>query len=98
MVFYEVTLDVEPGLAAELEAYMRGRHIPQIFATGCFRTIRLDRAGEARFRTRYGAHTQADLDRYVAEHAPALREDFAAHFPAGLALSREVWSEAERWG
>jgi hypothetical protein len=98
MVYYEVTLDVEPGRAAELEAYMRGRHIPHIFATGCFRSIRFCRAGEARFRTRYGAESQADLDRYVAQHAPALRDDFAAHFAAGVTLAREVWDEVERWG
>jgi len=37
--------------------------------------------------------SQEDLDRYIAEHAPRLRADFHEHFPAGVRLSRAVWSE-----
>jgi hypothetical protein len=41
--------------------------------------------------------TQADLDRYLEHHTEALRADFAAHFPEGVSLSREVWVTLERW-
>jgi hypothetical protein len=56
---------------------------PDIVATGCFRRIRFERASSSRFRTRYEAGTEADLERYLHEHAPRLRTDFQAHFPAG---------------
>lgn len=97
MVFYEVTLQVDPGVAARLEDFMRQTHIPVIFRTGCFRKIRFDKASAARFRTSYQADTRADLDRYVKDHAPELRADFQKHFPSGVVLTREVWQQQESW-
>lgn len=97
MIRYEVTLEVEPALAAGLEDYMRGKHIPEILATGCFAAIRFERAGEGRFRTSYEAATQADLDRYLARHTGAFRADFLSYFPRGITAVRETWTELERW-
>jgi hypothetical protein len=96
-VTYEATLDAEPHLVDALEAYMRGRHIPRIFATGCFRAIRFERAGETRFRTAYQAAVRADLDRYLRDHTEAMRADFLAHFPTGVTITREVWEPVESW-
>jgi len=97
MIRYEVTLDVEPGQAAAVMAYMRDVHIPEIFATGCFRIIRLERASATRFRTSYGAQRAGDLEEYLRDHAPALRSAFQARFPAGLGLVRETWTEVAVW-
>ena len=97
MVRYEVTVDVEPELAERLAGYMREKHIPEILRTGCFAAISFEQAGPARFRTSYVARTQADLDRYLAEHTAHFRADFLAHFPSGASASREVWTVAEEW-
>jgi uncharacterized protein DUF4286 len=97
MILYEVTLQVEPALAQRVEEYMQQRHIPEIFATGCFRRIQFDRASAARFRTSYQANTQAELDRYLQDHASRLRVDFNAEFPAGVTLTREVWTSRKVW-
>lgn len=97
MVRYEVTLEVEPGHAAAVAEYMRGVHIPQIFATGCFRTIRFERAAPGRFRTCYVAARMDELQHYLREHAPALRAEFQARFPAGVAVARETWTELAVW-
>jgi hypothetical protein len=97
MLRYEVTLDVEPGLAAALETWMRRTHIPDIGATGCFLRIRFDRASETRYRTCYHADTTADLDRYFAEHAPQMRNEFAQRFPSGVSISRETGEELDTW-
>ena len=99
MVLYEVTLVLADEAAAdELETFMRGRHIPHIFATGCFTDVRFCRMERGRYRTVYAAAKQQDLDRYVDHHAPGLRADFDAHAPAGLTVTREVWDVVERWG
>jgi hypothetical protein len=98
MIRYEVTLQVEPALAQTVENHMRSRHIPEIFATGCFRQIRFDRASPARFRTSYQADSQADLDRYLRDHAPRLRAELQRDFPRGLTVTREVWTQQEVWG
>lgn len=97
MLRYEVTLDVEPRLAEALEAWMRRTHVPDMGATGCFLRIRFDRASETRYRTCYHAATVADLNRYLAEHAPGMRAQFARRFPSGISVSRETWEELDTW-
>ena len=97
MLRYEVTLEVEPGLAAALETWMRRTHIPDMGATGCFLRIRFDRASETRYRTCYHAPTTADLNRYLAEHASEMRDQFARRFPSGVSVSRETWEELDTW-
>ena len=97
VVLYEVTVDVEPALADAFETYMRRTHIPEIFAIGCFHTVRFDRASPTRFRTCYQASSRAELDRYLQQHTERFRADFATHFPSGAIAQREVWTVTEVW-
>ena len=97
MIAYEVTSDVDDGLIDGYMEFMRSRHVPHILATGCFTRAEFDRATETRFRVRYLADSLADLERYLEKHAPALRDDFAKHFPTGTKQTREIWEELKRW-
>lgn len=97
MVTYEITATVDTGLVEAYERYMRQRHIPDVLATGYFQRAAFACAGPGRYRIRYDAPSADDLDRYLAQHAPRLREDFASHFPTGATLSREVWTVVEAW-
>ena len=98
MILYEVTLQVDPAVAAEVETHMRGEHIPEIAATGCFSRIRFDRDSAAtRFRTSYEAGDEADLERYFRQHAPRLRASFQERFPTGVTIARETWTPLESW-
>lgn len=97
MVSYEVTLLVAPGLAPSVEEFMIQSHIPDIFATGCFRRIIFSRASPIRLRTAYQADTQAELDRYLREHAPRFRAEVLERFPEGLTVTRETWTQREVW-
>jgi hypothetical protein len=96
MVSYEVTATVVATLIGEWEQFMR-EHIPALLATGCFTGATLTRLGAGRYRMRYETMSRADLDRYLATHAPRLREEFTARFPAGIALEREVAEVLEAW-
>jgi len=98
MVTYEVTTIVEPRLIEAYERYMRQVHIPDLLATGCFHGAAFTRSAVGRYRVRYEAPTEADLERYLATHATRLREDFASHFPGGVTASREVWVAIQSWG
>jgi hypothetical protein len=98
MPLYEVILQVEPALATTVEEHMTKQHIPAIFATGCFRRIGFDTASPVRFRTRYEAESAAELERYLRDHAPDFRAEFQRQFPTGVALTREIWTERQRWG
>jgi hypothetical protein len=97
VIAYEVTVEVDETLVERFVAYMRDLHIPALLATGCFSHAELDRANETRFRQRYLAASLADLERYFESHAPALRQDYATHFPTGTTLTREIWEEVGRW-
>jgi hypothetical protein len=97
MVTYEVTLQLDEVRASALVDYMMRDHIPAIWGTGCFRHIRFDQASPTRFRTCYQAEAQADLDRYLRDHAAGFRAEFAGRFSSGVALSREVWTTHQMW-
>ena len=97
MITYEVTVEIEERLAGAYERYMREAHIPAVLATGCFGGAIFARSSPGRYRTGYLARSQGDLDRYLERHTAALREDFAAHLPDGVSVSREVWLTVERW-
>ena len=97
MISYEVTLQAQPQLADRVQRFMTESHIPQIFVTGCFREIRFSQASAGRFRTAYQANTQADLDRYVQDHAPRFRAEFLERFSEGVKITRETWVQREVW-
>lgn len=95
-VTYEVTAEVEPALADAYEAWLRDEHVPALLATGCFAGASVRRAA-SRFRIQYDARDRAQLERYLAEHAPRLRDDGLRRFPAGVRLERDEWVVVARW-
>jgi hypothetical protein len=96
-VRYEVTLEVEPGLMDAVEREPCERHIPAILATGCFRTIRLERDDKGRLRTTCEAADESDLRHYLSEHTERMRAEFVQRFPVGVRVSRETWSRVASW-
>lgn len=97
MVRYEVRVLVRTDLASAFEAYMREKHLPEILATGCFRSIRFEQDGDMTFRSCYEARSQTELDQYLTAHTGHFREDFLAHFPEGCEVRREVWNEVQTY-
>jgi quinol monooxygenase YgiN len=97
MVTYEVTTTVEPHLVEAFERYMRDIHIPDLLATGCFQAAAFTRSAPGRYRVRYEASSQAELDRYLTTHATRLRAELVSLFPEGVTASREVWVSLQRW-
>lgn len=97
MILYEVSVAVRADLCAVFENYMREKHIPEIWATGCFMKIHFDKASDNLYRTSYQAATQADYERYLVEHATSLRADFMQHFPEGCTPSRQVFESVQEW-
>ncbi|MGH8597071.1 MAG: DUF4286 family protein, partial [Gammaproteobacteria bacterium] len=77
-------------LITEYERYMISQHIPDVLECGYFISATFSRNGN-RYRIRYEAASQDLLDKYSEMEAPGLRNDFAAHFPNGIELTRENW-------
>jgi len=94
-VQYEVTAIVRPDLVDSFEAFLDG-HVADVLATGCFTGAVIDRGEPGHYRVCYRAPAKDVLDRYLSEHAPRLRDDTRAHFPAGIDFSRAIWTEWKR--
>lgn len=97
MIVYEVIAIPQPELRETYEAYMRDTHVRDVLATGAFLSATMSVSDNGRYRIAYIAAQQTDLDEYLQTHAPSLRADFAAHFPKGIELTREVWAQMEEW-
>lgn len=98
MITYEVNAQVDDSVSEKFERYMKDKHLHDVLATGCFVSATFERATKGRYRTLYRAPTQEDVDRYLRQHTALLREDFAKHFPSGVKLEREVWTELHARG
>jgi hypothetical protein len=95
-LYYEVSVEVAEAVAGDFVEYMMTRHVHEVFTTGCFVNASFATAGEGHFRTVYEAASRSDLDRYLHEHADALRRDFLDRFPHSVVVSRQVWVELGR--
>ncbi|MDF1502323.1 DUF4286 family protein [Roseisolibacter sp. H3M3-2] len=97
MIRYEVVAEVPPEARDSFARFQTERHIPDVLASGCFLSAAFEEEADGRFRASYVAADAEALERYLREHAPALRADFAAHAPAGVRLSRGTWTTVRRW-
>ena len=97
MIAYEITAVVSEPFISEYERYMKARHIPDVLSTGCFTGASISRGDPGTYRISYVAGDRTTFDRYIADHAPALRDHFNQHFPKGVELSRKVWEIIEEW-
>jgi hypothetical protein len=94
---YEETARVDDALAYDYERFMIETHISEVVRTGCFLHAHFHQGGEGQYRAAYHAASQVQVDRFLAEFAPALRDKMTARFPTGLTLSRRVWTERVQW-
>ncbi len=96
-VIYEITAVVSAKLVEKYEKYMREQHIPDLLATGYFRSAKFTFSSDNRYRILYEAESMESLNKYLERESARLRADFSAHFPTGIELSREIWMVAEHW-
>ena len=98
MLLFEVTAEVPADARAAYVRFQTERHIPDVVATGCFASATLEEDADGRFRASYVARSAEALERYLSDHAPALREHFVAHAPAGVRVTRATWRRLWTWG
>ncbi len=92
MLRYVVIADVPAARAVEWREWMCQRHIPDVLATGCFERAALwqDSTAEdpAVFVVEYWCSDMDAFQRYLAHHAPALRQEHAERFGTEVRLRR----------
>jgi len=91
---YEVTLDIQADAAVEFDAWLKD-HVRAMLALPGFHDARIlkpDGAepGTERRVVQYTLGSRSELDQYLAEHAPRMREDGVQRFGDKMKASRRV--------
>lgn len=77
---YNVTIKVSHAIQADWLRWMQEEHLDEVVATGCFTQARLlhliesDDEEGVTYAAQYEAVSRDDYDRYIREHADALRK------------------------
>lgn len=80
MIIYNVTIKVEPGIAAEWLNWLHLEHIPEVIETGCFtratvlKLLEVDETDGPTFAVQYFAESKALYNQYIEKFAPLMRE------------------------
>jgi hypothetical protein len=95
MIIYNVTINIDESVKTDWLEWMKENHIPDILATGLFTEAKMSRilaeeAGGLAYSVQYTARNNADLEKYEAEHAPALQADYREKFGQNTASFRTI--------
>ncbi len=83
MIAYNITTQVDKGIAAAWLAWQQQEHIPAILATGLFEAFRIYRLLDQEdlegptYVIQFFSSSREKLSQYVESHAPALRKEAA---------------------
>ena len=97
MINYSILADVPVDIKDTYESYMIDRHIPDLMKTGLFTGASISRGENGQYRIDYFLANMGDYDRYIAEHAPRLREHFEKQFAGRVKTSRTVWESVREY-
>jgi hypothetical protein len=96
MIIYNVTVKVEPTLAAEWVQWMKETHIPELMATGLFEGHRLchlletDESEGVTYVAQYYLPTEKDYRQYIDQYATEMRERGLKRFGNGFVAFRTL--------
>lgn len=84
-VLYNVTVSVDPDIAADWLEWMKSVHIPEVMATGMFIDFRILKvlSGEnsgATYAIQYVCESHEKLKEYQTVHAPALQREHTSRY------------------
>lgn len=96
MIHYTVMCDVDAEVADAWLSWLVEIHIPDLLETGCIATAEVTRLEEppsergSRFAARYTSPDRATWERYLSDHAPALRADHLERFGGRVTATRTL--------
>lgn len=80
MIIYNVTIKVDSTIAKQWLQWLLAEHIPDVMHSGCFsgykvvQLLEIDDNEGPTYATQYKAESKADYNRYIENHAPAMRQ------------------------
>ncbi len=95
MILYNVTISIDESIHLEWIEWMKGIHIPEVMATGCFlenRMLRMlnEEEGGITYAIQYLAVDMPTYERYQQEFAPALQKKTMDLYSGKFAAFRTV--------
>jgi hypothetical protein len=99
MLIYNVTVGVDKDIEAEWVHWMKTEHIPDVLLTKKFATARLykvmtaEEGDSVSYACQYFANSIGDVQAYLDEFAPALREEGQKKFGNKQAAFRTLLQE-----
>ena len=86
---YEVTVTFAGADPSEFERYMADTHIPDVLATSCFAGAFFAKENDS-YIVGYHVNTSDDMQRYLDEFAPSLRDDVMTRYGGKVEISRRM--------
>ncbi len=80
MIIYNVTVKVDPSIAASWLDWLQHEHIPDIIGTGCFskavivKILEVDETDGPTYAIQYFAESKAMYDQYIEQYAGIMRQ------------------------
>ncbi len=99
MILYNVTINIDKDVEDQWLTWMKTTHIPDVLSTGLFsghRIFRLlvdDDSGGTNYSIQYFAANRAQVDRYLKDHAPRLRDEYNQRYGGKHAAFRTLLEE-----
>jgi hypothetical protein len=99
MLIYNVTTGVDKSIEHEWLVWMREIHIPDVLRTNMFvgykmyKILTTDQEETVSYAIQYSAKSINEIERYLEEFAPALREDAKKKFGEQQASFRTLLQE-----
>jgi len=101
MLIYNVTARVDWSIHDDWVQWMLNEHLPELMETGCFtnakllRLLEVDEKDGPTYAAQYFTENKENYDRYIKEHAPALRKKYIDKWGDRVVLFRTLMQVVE---
>jgi Domain of unknown function (DUF4286) len=95
MIIYNVTINIDFEVEKEWVNWMKGEHIPEVMATGCFIESRMTKViaedeGGSTYAIMYLCYNMEIYERYKDKYAPGLQAAHANKYSGKFAAFRTL--------
>jgi hypothetical protein len=102
MILYTVTILLDRAVEADWLSWMRTVHVPDVLATGWFRSGRVFRvldpapeAGRVAYSIQYECSSREEYEAYWAADAPRLQQEHMSRYAGRFTAARAVLEGVE---
>ncbi|MEM9917239.1 MAG: DUF4286 family protein [Bacteroidota bacterium] len=100
MILYNVTAKIDKEIEAEWLEWMKGKHIPDVMATGFFESYRMyrllhDDPDGVTYAVQYFCESMKKLQTYASKHAPPLQAAYKERYKDRYVIIRTLMESVD---